>query len=102
VRKVFIRFWAIFIPTCVIATVGLLMGLNTNGILCISGWIISILFGFAAVLELFALISGLITLNSWKGVGGQRLEEIEQREAELFTQGKSVDEVIAQREKSKD
>lgn len=98
---IIIKFLVVFVPTCAIGASGFWLALKQTGILCFVGWAVGILFGIAAALEMLILISGLMRINRWKHGVEQSLEELEQRDAELFAQGKSFNEVMSQYKKPK-
>ena len=99
--NVIAKFLVVFVPTCLIGIGGFWLAQKYNGILCLVGWIVAILFGTIAALELFILASGLIRIHRWKRDVEQGLEDIQKRDAELFAQGKSFDEVMSQYKKPK-
>ncbi|HZF02688.1 MAG TPA: hypothetical protein VE344_12435 [Methylomirabilota bacterium] len=96
-----VKFLIIFVPTCAIGAGGFWFALKQTGILCLVGWVVGILFGIAATLQMLLLVSGLIRIGRWKHGVEHRLEELQQRDAELFSQGKSFDEVMSQYKKPK-
>jgi len=56
----------------------------------------SVAFGITAFLQAIVLIHGLARIRRQYGVAEQKLQELEQRDANLFAQGKSFDEIISQ------
>jgi hypothetical protein len=86
------RFLIIFIPTCALAVGGVVLGIQQRGLWCVVGWIISVVFGIAALLQANVLIGELIQI----GRAEQRLLDLERRDAELIAQGKSFDEIASQ------
>jgi hypothetical protein len=99
--NVIIKHLVVIVPTCAIGAGGFWLALKQTGIWCVAGWIGGVLFGVIAALEMFILISGLVRINQWKQGVEQHLEELQQRDAELFAQGKSFDEVMSQYKKPK-
>lgn len=97
--NVLIKFLFIFLPACAIGFGGLWLARNHSGFLCVVGWIAAALFSLAAILQMLILISGLSRIGRWHRGAEQKLEELEQRDAEMFAQGKSFDEVMSQYEK---
>lgn len=93
-----IKFLAMFVPTLALALAGLWLALNQNGLLSLLGWVIAIPVGLVSLLEVFVLVNGLIRIGECV-VGAKRLAE---RDAELFAQGKSFDEVMAQYKEPKE
>ena len=94
--NVLAKFLVIFIPTCAAAAAGLWLVLKQDGFGRVLGWIVAILFGITAVLEMLILISGLARIGRLQYGAEQKLKELEERDAELFAQGKSFDEVMSQ------
>jgi len=99
--RAIVEFLVAFIPTCAIGVAGPWLGLHQSGFWCGVGWVISVAFGVAALLQTIMLISGLAQINRWHHGAEQKLQEVEQRDAELVAQGKSFDEVISQYRKPK-
>jgi len=97
--NVLIKFFVIFLPTCAIGFGGLWLARNQSGFLCVVGWIVAALFGLAAILQTLILISGLSQIGRWLRGAEQKLEELEQRDAKLFAEGKSFEEVMSQYKK---
>ena len=91
-----VKFLIVFIPTCLVVAGGLWLGTDGDGLWRFLGWTIAVASGIAAFMEAGALISGLLRLGRWQSGAEQRLLELEHRDAELFAQGKSFDEVISQ------
>ena len=91
--SVLVRFLALFIPTCAVATGGLWLGIHHTGLWGWIGWTIGIVLALAAVLQLTLLIQGLIGINRWAQGAAQKLQELEQRDA-LFAQGKTFEESL--------
>lgn len=60
------------------------------------GWTVSIVFGVTALLQTIVLIDGLVRISRWQCGVERRLQELEERDVNLFAQGKSLDEIIAQ------
>ena len=96
-----VKFLVVFIPMCAIAVGGLWLGIHQSGFWCGVGWIISVAFSIAALLQTIILISGLARINRWQHGVEQNLQQLEQRDAELFAQGKSFDEIISQYKRPK-
>ena len=90
------RFAATFIPTCGVAAVGLWLASSQRGIVVALGWGVAIAFGFFGLMQLSVLVRGL----SYAVKASARLEELEQRDYELFKQGKSFEEINSQYKKS--
>jgi hypothetical protein len=90
-----VKFSLLFIPTCAIAIGGFWLGVHQTGFWSGIGWIISVASGIAAFLQVTILIGGINRVRGAK----QKLLEFEQRDAELFAQGKSFDEVISRYKK---
>jgi len=95
------RFAVTFIPTCAVAVGGLWLATTRSGFWCVAGWITFVAFGVAALLQTIALIDGLARQNQLQHDVEQNLERLAQRDAELFAQGKSFDEVRAQYKRPK-
>jgi D-alanyl-lipoteichoic acid acyltransferase DltB (MBOAT superfamily) len=100
-RSVRVRFLVTFIPTCAIAVSGLWLAITRSGFWYGVGWVTLVAFGIAALLQTIALIDGLAQLNRVHHDVEQNLERLAQRDAELFAQGKSFDEVRAQYKRPK-
>jgi hypothetical protein len=98
--NVLIKFFLIFLPTCFIGVGGLWFAWNHSGLLRVVGWIVAALFCLAAILQMLVLISGLSRIGRWHRGAEQKLEELEQRDAKLFAEGKSFDEVMSQYKKT--
>jgi hypothetical protein len=94
-----VKFFVVFIPTCVLVATGLWMEAHYTGFGSILGWIIAITFGIAALFQAIILINGLAKINRWQRSAEQRIQELEQRDGELFAQGKSYEEIISQYKK---
>jgi hypothetical protein len=100
--NVIAKFLVVFIPTCLIGAGGFWLALKQAGFLCAVGWVIGVFFGMVAALETFILINGFIRIGQWKRNVMHNIEETQKRDAELFAQGKSFDEVMSQYKKPKD
>jgi hypothetical protein len=100
-RSVRAKFLVTFIPTCVIAVGGLWVATRRSGLWCGVGWGILLTFGIVAFLQIVALVDGLARLTEVQHDVEQNLERLAQRDAELFAQGKSFDEVRAQYKRPK-
>jgi hypothetical protein len=61
-----------------------------------AGWILSVVFGIAAIFQAVILLNGLARMSRLQRCAEQRLQELERRDAELFAGGKSFDEVVSQ------
>jgi hypothetical protein len=94
------KFLVIFLPTCAIGFGGLWLAWNRSGFLCVIGWIVAALFSLAAILQMLILISGFLRISRWQRGVEQKLEELGQRDAELFAQGKPFEEVMSQYKKT--
>lgn len=94
--NVLIRFSVIILPTCAIGFGGLWLARNHSGFLCVVGWMVAALSSLAAILQMLILISGLARINRWK----RGVEQLAERDAKLFAQGKSFDEIMAQYDKN--
>jgi cytochrome b subunit of formate dehydrogenase len=94
--NVLVKFLILFIPTCLLGIGGFALALKQAGIFCVIGWIMGVFLGFLAVLQILVLINGLIGINRWHKNALERLDEVQERDAKLFAEGKSFDEVIAQ------
>ena len=91
------KFLVVFVPTCSIGAGGFWLARAESGLWCAVGWIVAVLFGIAAALEGYILASGLARMARILAV----CNELQQRDADLFTQGKSFDEVLSQYKKPK-
>jgi hypothetical protein len=91
-KSVMLRFLFFFIPTCAIVFGGGCIGVYSRGFWSISGWIIAGLFGFLGLLQLIVLLGGFARVS----LAQQRLQELDARDADLFAQGKSFEEVVSQ------
>jgi len=101
-RSVGVRFLVTFTPTCAIAVGGLWLTVtHRSGFWCGVGWITLVGFGIAALLQTIALIDGLARIRRFQRDVEQNLEQLTQRDAEMFAQGKSFDEVRAQYKRPK-
>lgn len=95
-KSVMLRFLLFFTPTCGIVIGAGCIGVYSLGFWSATGWIVSGIFGFIALIQLIVLLSGLSRINSWQINAQQNLHELEERDAELFAQGKSFEEVMSQ------
>lgn len=98
-KSVMLRFLLLFIPTCAVAVGACCVGVFSYGFWSVVGWAVAGIVGLLAILQLITLISGLFRVTSWQAAAQQRLQELEERDAELFAQGKSFEEVMSQYEK---
>jgi len=73
---VIIKFLLVFVPTCAVGAGGLWVALKKSGFVSVIGWIITILFAIAALLELFALINGFIATRRMIRVGKEFIKDI--------------------------
>ena len=96
--KIAVKFFAILIPTCAVSLGGIWLAHHQSGFWSAVGWTLAAVFSTAAVLQLSILISGL-ALGRFRHDAEQRLEKLERRDAELFAQGKSFDEIMSQYKK---
>jgi len=94
--RIAIKFFVIFIPTSAAALGGIWVARNQTGFWSAVGWGLAAVFGVAALLQILILINGLVQVIRFRDGAGARLEELEQRDAEMFAQGKSFDEIISQ------
>jgi hypothetical protein len=99
--SVLTKFLVVFVPTCAIGAGGFWLARVESGLWCAVGWIVAVLFGIAAALQAYILISGLARISRLQRGAEQKLEELQQRDADLFAQGKSFDEVLSQYKKPK-
>jgi hypothetical protein len=99
--NVLAKFLVLFLPTCAIGGGGLWLAENRGGLLCFVGWIVVALFGFAAVLQILLLLRGLSRIDMWRSAADQRVRDLQGRDANLVSQGKSFDEVMSQYKKPK-
>lgn len=95
------RFLVLFIPTCAIAIGAVWFGVHRSGFWGGMGWTISVAFSIAALLQTILLISGLAHINRVQHGAEQNLQQLEERDADLFAQGKSFDEVMSQYDRRK-
>ena len=95
-KSVMLRFLFFFAPTCAIGIGAGCIGVYSRGFWSATGWIVAGIFGFVALIQLIVLLSGLARVISWQTNAQQRLQEFEERDAELFAQGKSFEEVMSQ------
>ncbi len=101
-RRVGVRFLVTFAPTCALAIGGMWLAITSRSSFWSGvGWIALAAFGIAALLQVIAVIDGLARINRFQHDVEQNLEQLAQRDAELFTQGKSFDEVRAQYKRPK-
>jgi hypothetical protein len=95
-KSAMLRFLLFFTPTCGIVIGAGCIGVYSRGFWSATGWIVTGTFGFIALIQLIVLLSGLSRINSWQTNAQQNLHELEERDAELFAQGKSFEEVMSQ------
>jgi hypothetical protein len=95
-KSVMQRFLFLFIPTCAIGIGAGCIGVYSHGFWSTVGWILAGIVSLLAIFQLIALIKGLVRVISWQSTAQHKLQELEERDAELFAQGKSFEEVMSQ------
>ena len=72
---------------------GIWIAHSQSGIWCAVGLTIAAVFSTAALLQTVSFIDGLVKIDRWKLGSEQKLRELEQRDGDLFAQGKSFEEI---------
>jgi hypothetical protein len=95
-QKVVLRLLLLFVPLCAVAIGAVWIGLHSHGFWNVLSWLAAAVFGILALMQLIAFLYGLARVSSLRASAQQSLGEFEQRDAELFAQGKSFEEVMSQ------
>jgi hypothetical protein len=94
-------FLRIFVPTCAVAVGGLWLAITRSGFWRGVGWVTVVVSGLAALMQIIGLIDVLARTVRLQHDAEQNLGRLMKRDAELFAQGKSFDEVRAQYKRPK-